>query len=49
MNIMYDFSMRIIIMYFLLIGTLFADSHILEQENFEGVLYDSEYSIRDFQ
>ena len=33
---MYDFSMRIILIYFLLIGILFADSHILEQENFEA-------------
>ena len=28
--------MRIIITYFLLLGTLFADSHILEQENFDA-------------
>ena len=35
-NIMYAFSMRIIFIYFLLIGTLFADNHILEQENFEA-------------
>ena len=33
---MYAFSMRILFIYFLLIGTLFADSHILEQENFEA-------------
>ena len=30
------FLMRIIITYFLLLGTLFADSHILEQENFDA-------------
>ena len=30
------FFMRIIITYFLLLGTLFADSHILERENFEA-------------
>ena len=30
------FFMRIIITYFLLLGTLFADSHILEQENFDA-------------
>ena len=34
---MYAFSMRIIFIYFLLIGTLFADNHILEQENFEAI------------
>ena len=28
--------MRIILIYFLLIGSLFADSHILEQENFNA-------------
>ena len=28
--------MRIIIAYFLVLGTLFADSHILERENFEA-------------
>ena len=28
--------MRIILIYFLLIGSLFADSHILEQENFDA-------------
>ena len=28
--------MRIILTYFLLIGTLFADEHILEQENFDA-------------
>ena len=33
---MYDFFMRIILTYFLLIGTLFADEHILEQENFDA-------------
>ena len=33
---MYAFFMRIIITYFLLIGTLFADQHILEQENFDA-------------
>ena len=33
---MYAFCMRIILIYFLLIGILFADSHILEQENFEA-------------
>ncbi len=33
---MYAFFMRIIITYFLLLGTLFADSHILEQENFDA-------------
>ena len=30
------FFMRIIITYFLLLETLFADSHILEQENFDA-------------
>ena len=30
------FFMRIILTYFLLIGTLFADEHILEQENFDA-------------
>ncbi len=33
---MYVFFMRIIITYFLVLGTLFADSHILERENFEA-------------
>ena len=33
---MYAFFMRIILNYFLLIGTLFADEHILEQENFDA-------------
>ena len=33
---MYFFFMRIIIAYFLVLGTLFADSHILERENFEA-------------
>ena len=33
---MYAFYMRIILTYFLLIGTLFADEHILEQENFDA-------------
>ena len=33
---MYAFFMKIIITYFLVLGTLFADSHILEQENFEA-------------
>ena len=33
---MYDFFMRIVIIYFILIGTLFANNHILEQENFEA-------------
>ena len=33
---MYDFFMRIVIIYFLLIGTLFSDNHVLEQENFEA-------------
>ena len=33
---MYAFFMRIILTYFLLIGTLFADEHILEQENFDA-------------
>ena len=33
---MYAFFMRIIITYFLLLGTLFADEHILEQENFDA-------------
>ena len=33
---MYSFYMRIILIYFLIIGTLFADNHILEQENFEA-------------
>ncbi len=33
---MYAFSMRIILTYFVLIGTLFADEHILEQENFDA-------------
>ena len=30
------FFMRIILVYLLLIGTLFADEHILEQENFDA-------------
>ena len=33
---MYAFFMRSIITYFLLFGTLFADEHILEQENFDA-------------
>ena len=33
---MYAFFMRIILTYFLLIRTLFADEHILEQENFDA-------------
>ena len=33
---MYAFFMRIIITYFLFIGTLFSDEHILEQENFDA-------------
>ncbi len=33
---MYAFFMRIILSYFLLIGILFADEHILEQENFDA-------------
>ena len=33
---MYSFLMRVIIFSFLFIGTLFADNHILEQENFEA-------------
>ena len=33
---MYAFFMRIILTYFLSIGTLFADEHILEQENFDA-------------
>jgi len=33
---MYAFFMRIILTYFLLIGILFADEHILEQENFDA-------------
>ena len=33
---MYAFFMRNILTYFLLIGTLFADEHILEQENFDA-------------
>ncbi len=33
---MYAFFMRIVITYFLFIGTLFADQHILEQENFDA-------------
>ena len=33
---MYAFFMRIILTYFLLIGTLLADEHILEQENFDA-------------
>ena len=33
---MYAFFMRIIITYFLFIGTLFADEHIIEQENFDA-------------
>ena len=33
---MYSFLMRVILFYFLFIGTLFADNHILEQENFEA-------------
>ena len=33
---MYAFFMRTIITYFLLLGTLFADEHILEQENFDA-------------
>ncbi len=33
---MYAFFMRIILTYFLFIGTLFADEHILEQENFDA-------------
>ena len=33
---MYAFFMIIILTYFVLIGTLFADEHILEQENFDA-------------
>ncbi len=33
---MYAFFMRIILTYFVLIGSLFADEHILEQENFDA-------------
>ena len=33
---MYSFLMRVILISFLLISTLFADNHILEQENFEA-------------
>ena len=33
---MYAFFMKIILTYFLLIGTLFSDEHILEQENFDA-------------
>ena len=33
---MYAFFMRVISAYLLLIGTLFADEHILEQENFNA-------------
>ena len=33
---MYSFLMRVVLFYFLFIGTLFADNHILEQENFEA-------------
>ena len=33
---MYAFFMKIILTYFVLIGTLFADEHILEQENFDA-------------
>ena len=35
-NIMYSFFMRTIFIYFLLIGTLFSNNHVLEQENFEA-------------
>ena len=33
---MYAFPMRVILVYFLLIGILFADDHILEQVNFDA-------------
>ena len=33
---MYSFLMRVIIFSFLFVSTLFADNHILEQENFEA-------------
>ena len=33
---MYSFLMRVILISFLFISTLFADNHILEQENFEA-------------
>ena len=33
---MYAFFMRIIITYFLFLGILFADEHIIEQENFDA-------------
>ena len=33
---MYAFFMRVILVYFLQIGILFADNHILEQENFDA-------------
>ena len=33
---MYSFLMRVIVFSFLFISTLFADNHILEQENFEA-------------
>ncbi len=36
---MYIFFMRVFLIYFLLIATLFADNHILEQENFEAWQY----------
>ena len=33
---MYAFIMRFLLIYLLLIGTLFADNHILEQENYDA-------------
>ena len=33
---MYSFFMRTIFIYFLFIGTLFSNNHVLEQENFEA-------------
>ena len=50
---MYAFSMRVVIIYFLLIGTLFADNHILEQENFDAwqftCLEENEQKICDLR
>ena len=33
---MYAFFMRVVFIYFLLIGTIYANDHILEQENFDA-------------
>ena len=36
---MFSFLFKLILLFFFFISTLFADSHILEQENFEAWQY----------